>query len=156
MRKKIIKPVQQQQSSSAHDWLNIEQLADVEISSEDDAYPIESALLPGKNSGWRAKDPGQQVIRLIFNQPIRLQLIRLSFEELNIERTQEYVIRWSEDGESYQEIVRQQWNFSPQGTTSETEEHTVGLSAVSVLELVIKPDISGKNAWASLEKLQLA
>ena len=68
----------------------------------------------------------------------------MSFEEPVAERTQEYVLRWSPDhGQSFQEIVRQQWNFSPQGTTNETADHHVDLPTVTVLELNIIPDISG-------------
>lgn len=157
MRKRIINTVQQQNESPDQDWLNIEKLALVEITSEEDAHPIESALLPGKIAGWRAAGPGKQTIRLIFNQPQRLQWIRLGFEESNVERTQEYVLRWSPDGgQSFQEIVRQQWNFSPQGATSEMEDYQVELPAVVVLELIINPDISGGNAFASLEQLWLA
>jgi hypothetical protein len=77
--------------------------------------------------------------------------------ELGIARTQEYVLRWSADGgRSFREIVRQQWNFSPQGTTSETEDHHIELPVVTVLELSIIPDISGGNAVASLAQLRLA
>jgi hypothetical protein len=81
----------------------------------------------------------------------------MNFEEPAAERTQEYVLRWSPDsGQSFQEIVRQQWNFSPQGITTETEDHHVDLPAVTVLELNIVPDISGGNAIASLAQLRLA
>ena len=38
------------------------------------------------------------------------------------------------------EVVRQQWNFSPHGTTEEIEDYTVDLSGVTVLELRIDPD----------------
>ena len=74
-----------------------------------------------------------------------------------VKRTQQYVLRWSSDGgELLHEIVRQQWNFSPQGATSETEDYRVELSDVAVLELIITPDISGKLAFASLGQLRLA
>ena len=129
----------------------------VEVTSEDAEFPIESALLPAKASGWRAPDPGKQIIRLIFDNPQRLQWISLNFEELEIERTQEYVLRWSADeGQSYQEIIRQQWNFSPEGATSEIEDYQVVLPAVTILELSINPDISDSNALASLAALRLA
>jgi hypothetical protein len=59
MRKRIIAPVQQEIASSDQDWLNVEGLAEVEITSEDVAHPIESALLPGRASGWRAAGPGK-------------------------------------------------------------------------------------------------
>jgi len=157
MRKRIITPVQQETASSDLEWLNMEELAEVEITSEDAAHPIESALLPGRASGWRAAGPGKQTIRLLFDYPQRLQRIWLYFVETRTVRTQEYVLRWSPDGgQSFREIVRQQWNFSPQGTTSETEDLHVELPAVTVLELSIIPDISGGNALASLAQLRLA
>jgi hypothetical protein len=157
MRKRIITPVQQETASLDQDWLNMEELAEVEITSEDAAHPIESALLPGRASGWRAAGPGKQTIRLLFSNPQRLRRIWLKFVEPRTERTQEYVLRWSPDGgQSYREIVRQQWNFSPQGATSETQDLHVELRAVTVLELSIIPDISGENAFASLMQLRLA
>jgi hypothetical protein len=157
MRKRIITPIQQDTALSDQSWLNLEALAEVEITSEDTAHPIESALLPGQVSGWRAAVPGEQTIRLIFAHPQPLRRIWLNFEEPHIERMQEYILRWSPDsGKTFQEIVRQQWNFSPQGATHETEDHLVELPAVSVLELSIIPDTSGGNAFASLAQLRLA
>lgn len=157
MRKRIIAPVQQATASPDQDWLNVEGLAEVEITSEDAAHPIEAALLPGGASGWRAAGPGKQTLRLLFARPQRLRRIWLNFVETGTERTQEYVLRWSADGgQSFREIVRQQWNFSPQGATSETEDHHVDLPAVTVLELSIIPDTSGGNAFASLAQMRLA
>ena len=90
-------------------------------------------FLPGRNSGWRATGPGKQTIRLLFAYPQRLRRIWLNFDETRIERTQEYVLRWCSDrGQSFREIVRQQWNFSPQGATSETEDHHVVCRAYSI------------------------
>jgi len=157
MRKKIINPEQKQNIDSDKEWLDIEQLAIVEVTSEDNGFPIESALLFDSVSEWRASSYGKQIIRLVFDNPQRLQWIRLNFEELNIERTQEYVLRWSADsGQSYQEIVRQQWNFSPEGANSEIEDYQVDLHAVTILELIITPDISEKEAFASLKEMRLA
>lgn len=157
MRKRIIKPVQEQNVYSEQNWLNIEKLAVAEVTSEDEAYPIESALLSGNDSGWRASSPGEQMIRLLFDNPQGLRWIRLNFEEFDIERTQEYVLRWSPDGgQSYQEIIRQQWNFCHEGATSEIEDYQVELPAVTILELSINPDISKRKAFASLKELRLA
>ena len=157
MRKRMITPDRQGSAPPDQDWLNVEDLALVEITSEDTAHPIESALLSGGTPGWRAADPGKQTIRLLFNHPQRLRRIWLNFVETRAERTQEYVLRWSADGgQSFREIVRQQWNFSPQGATRETEDHRVELPAVTVLELSIIPDTSGGNAVASLAQLRLA
>jgi hypothetical protein len=79
------------------------------------------------------------------------------FEENEIARTQEVVLRWSPDGgNSVKEILRQQWNFSPPESTREVEEYQVELLGVTVLELVIKPNIGGGLARASLKSLRLS
>lgn len=157
MRKTIVTPAQKESATADQDWLNVEGLAEVEITSEDAAHPIESALVPGGAPGWRAAGPGKQTIRLVFTAPQRLRRIKLVFEETRAERTQEYDLRWSADGgKSFREIVRQQWNFSPQGATRQTEDHRVELSGVTALELNIVPDKSGGNALASLAQLRVA
>jgi len=157
MRKRIITPAHQETELPDLEWLDVEGLAEVAITSEDVAHPIEFALLPDQVSGWRAAEPGKQSIRLIFDQPQTLQRIWLQFVEDDTERTQEFVLRWSSDGgQSFREIVRQQWNFSPEGATSETEELLVELTGVTVIELSIIPDISGGEAFASLAQLRLA
>src|SRR5438105_13451121 len=100
---------------------------------------------------------GAQTIRLIFDQPQRLKQISLVFEEKETARTQEFVLRWSSDGgNSFREIVRQQWNFSPPETIREVEEYQVELSSVTVLELTIVPNMSGGSARASLKSLRLS
>jgi hypothetical protein len=157
MRKRIITPAHQETELPDLEWLDVEGLAEVEITSEDVAHPIEFALLPGQVSGWRAAGPGKQTIRLIFDQPQTLKRIWLQFVDNDTERTQEFVLRWSSDGgQSFREIVRQQWNFSPDGAHSETEELHVALTGVTVIELEIIPDISGGDAFASLAQLRLA
>ena len=129
----------------------------VEVTSEDKDYPVESALTSEEVRGWRAADSGSQTIRLIFDEPQRLTRIALVFEETDTERTQEFVLRWSGDGgRSFLEIVRQQWNFSPPNSTREVEEYRFELSDVTVLELVILPDISRGTAHASLKNLRLS
>ena len=129
----------------------------VEVTSEAKQYPVESALVAGEMRGWRASDSGTQTIRLIFDQPQRLTRIALVFEEIETTRTQEFVLRWSSDGgRSFREIVRQQWNFSPPNTSREVEEYQVDLSGVTVLELIIVPDISRGSAHASLKSLRLS
>jgi hypothetical protein len=52
--------------------------------------------------------------------------------------------------------VRQQWNFGPRESTREVEEYQVDLSGVTVLELVINPNIGGGLARASLKNLGLS
>ena len=129
----------------------------VEITPEEKNYPVESAFASEEGQGWRAAEPGSQTIRLTFDQPQRLKLISLVFEENEISRTQEFVLRWSSDsGTSFREIVRQQWTFSPPETATEVEEYKVELSNVTLLELVIVPNMSGGTARASLKSLRLS
>ena len=138
-------------------WLPLDRLAQVELTSEDPAHPIEAALLPGGDVGWRAAVPGRQTIRLRFDQPQPLRRIRLVFLEAETARTHEFVLRWSADGgQAYRDIVRQQWTFSPPETTREVEDYRVDLAGVTVLELELVPSISGGPARAALVELRLA
>jgi hypothetical protein len=156
MRKRIITRTLHDARSPHESWLNLDHIAVVEVPSEEKEYPVESALDLGETQRWRSSDSGSQTIRLIFDEPQRLTRISLVFEETVTERTQEVVLRWSGDGgRSFREVVRQQWNFSPPKTTREIEEYQVELSDVTVLELVIVPDISRGTARASLKSLRL-
>jgi hypothetical protein len=138
-------------------WLDLESTASVEITSEDNAFPIESALLERDKGGWRAAGPGIQTIRLTFDEPQKLRRISVVFEETETKRTQEFTLRWSPDrGSSFREIVRQQWNFSSPGATRETEDYAVNLSNVTLLDLIIEPDKENSKARASLLSLRLA
>jgi hypothetical protein len=157
MRKRLITPISQDAPHLDEGWLDLERAAVVEVTSEDKDYPVEAALVSGEMRGWRAGSPGTQTIRLIFDEPQRLIRIALVFEETETERTQEFVLRWSPDnGVSFREIVRQQWNFSPPKTALEIEDYRVELSGVTVLELVIVPSISRGAARASLKSLRLS
>ena len=157
MRKRIIGASPRVVSGAEPDWLDLERWAQVEITSEDVGYPIESALIPGAGPGWRAAQPGEQTIRLLFDEPLRLRRIHLVFHEGEQERTQEFVLRWSPDGgQSYREILRQQYNFSPPEAAREVEDYDVDLDGVTALELRIVPDISDGSARASLAQWRVA
>ena len=137
-------------------WLDLEQIAAVEATSEDPRFPIEYAFGSNDGPGWRASQGGEQQIRIIFDKPVSVQRMELRFHEADCERTQEFVLRWSsESGGSVREIVRQQWNFSPTASTTEIERYVVDLDAVSVLELAIRPDLRRPEAVASLTSLRL-
>ena len=157
MRKRLITPTAPSIRTRDEGWLDVERAAVVEVTSEDKDCPVESAFDSGDARGWRASTPGTQTIRLVFDRPQRLRCISLVFEENEMARTQEFVLRWSPDGgSSIKEIVRQQWNFSPPSSTREVEEYQVELSSVTVLELVINPNIGGGVARASLKNLRLS
>jgi hypothetical protein len=157
MRKRLITPTSRDAPRLDEGWLDLDHAASVEVTSEQKDYGIDAALVSGETQGWRAAVSGAQTVRLIFDKPQRLTRISLVFEETGTERTQEFVLRWSGDGgRSFREIVRQQWNFSPPNSIREVEEYRVELSDVTVLELVIVPDISRGSARASLKNLRVS
>jgi hypothetical protein len=156
VRKSLIAPISQTDPASDLVWLDMDRIASVEVTSEQPGYPIESALR-GESRGWRAANPGTQIVRMIFDQPQTLRRIWLVFEDSENPRTQEFVLRWSRGQESsFREIVRQPWNFSPGGSVRENEDYTVHLSEVRILELIIVPDKSGGDVRASLRSFRVA
>ncbi len=152
MRKRIVRPHHaQQEGQSDNGWLDLEQIATVEVTSEDPSFPIEYAFGSNEGPGWRASQGGEQQIRIIFDKPVSVHRMELRFHEPDRERTQEFILSWSsESGGPAREIVRQQWNFSPAGATMEIEHYVVDLDAVSVLKLVIRPDLHRQEAVATL------
>ena len=131
-------------------WLDLAQIATVEVTSEDPHFPIESVFTDG-GPGWRAAQTGEQQLRLIFDEPVSVRRIQLRFHESENERAQEFTLCWSAaQGGTSTEIVRQQWNFSPAGSTTELEDYMVSLEAVSVLELTIRPNTGSNSATATL------
>jgi hypothetical protein len=159
MRKRIIRPADPTgEPRPGEQWLDLTRIAEVQLTSEDPNFPIESAFaLDGDSQGWRAAEPGEQRVRIDFDAPTAVHRIRLQFVETEIARTQEFVLRWKASAEeSFHDIVRQQWTFSPSGSTSETEDYQVNLAKVAVLELAIKPEISGGSVRASLAAWRVA
>ena len=157
MRKQLIPLTPETVRPPGEDWLDLERAAAVEVTSEEENFPIQAALVPGETQGWRAAIPGTQTIRLVFDQPQRLRRISLVCDEHETTRTQEFVLRGSSDGgRSFREIVRQQWNFSPPETVRELQEYQVELLDITVLELIITPDISGGMARASVNSLRVS
>ena len=157
MRKSIIAPGSQEADTPVDEWLDLDELAKVDVTSEDPGHPIESALIPNRGLGWLAARAGSQIVRLRFDKPQRVRRVWLQFAELGEERTQEFVLRWgADDDQPTREIVRQQWTFSPGGSTHETEDYRVDLWGVTVIELTINPHISGGESRASLAEMRVA
>jgi hypothetical protein len=139
------------------EWLPVQDVARIELTSEDYHYPIDSALIADRGTGWRASGPGEQRIRLVFDHPQAIRLIHLVFEDAAQERLQEFTLRWSSDrGRTYAAIVRQQFFFSPSGATREVEDYNVDLQGVTDVELQIIPDLSRRHVVASLQELRIS
>src|SRR3954465_10084338 len=138
-------------------WLPLIDLAEVEITSESQTHPIEGALDLAPGAGWRADAPGEQTIRVNFQRPQPVQRVRVVVEERERARTQQFVLRVADGADGrWHEVARQQFNFSPSGSTREVEDYRIDFPSVGRVELTIVPDISGGDARASLQQLRVA
>jgi hypothetical protein len=157
MKKRVIGEGDSALGEPGEEWLDLDCVAEIEITSEDPEYPIDSAIAgDGHGIGWRAANPGEQMIRICFLKPTSLRRIRIIFEEENARRTQEFVLRWSAENDAApRDIVRQQYNFNPPYATREVEDYAVNIDDAKVLELRIIPNISGGDVHATLSKLRL-
>jgi hypothetical protein len=159
MRKSIVSPSPVAATPIRDNWRDLERIARVEITSEDEAFPIEHALGKTATTGWRAAGTGPQVIRLHFDEPLAIHRIELHFVDKTAERSQEFAV-FAGSGTDLREVVRQQFTFSPGGSTEEIEDYIVALDGVTVMELKIDPDRSHdpkqSQSYASLQSLRLA
>ena len=159
MRKSIVSPSATTATPISDLWRDLERIARVEISSEDQMFPIEHALGKKGTTGWKAAETGPQLIRLHFDEPMTIKRLHLHFVDQASERSQEFAV-FAGAGAELKEVVRQQWTFSPQGSTEEIEDYPVNLSGITTLELRIDPDRShdpkASKEYASLQSLKLA
>lgn len=139
--------------------LDVAALATVEVTSETADHPVENAFDNRRGSGgsrWVAAAPGEQTLILAFDAPQPIRQVVLEVEENQDPRTQELQLAISDNGGmTYRELVRQEFNFSPPGTTFECEKWTVAAENVTHLRLCIKPDKGGRPCRASLTSLSL-
>jgi hypothetical protein len=153
---RVIKRIQPAPPAVAHEeWRDLGDSVEVELTSEDPQWPIEQALTEQQTGGWRAAAAGSQKIALVWREPTILRRIRVVFEEHTQARTQEFTLR-AVTSHGEREIVRQQFTFSPPGTTVEREEYATNLDGVLRLELAVIPAIDGGNAVASLKEWRIA
>jgi hypothetical protein len=156
-KRQLAVDVPPRRASADSTWLDVLALARVRASSEHPQHTVARAFSPSADRGWRAADPGVQVIDVQFRQPRDLTRIRLVFDEDREERTQQFTISWSaQRGERHGEVVRQQFNFSPSGARREVEEYAVALRGIDRLTIEITPEIGGRSVRASLTECRLA
>src|ERR1700692_1256624 len=141
MRKSIVSPSAVAATPISDLWRDLERIARVEISSEDERFPIEHALGKKETTGWRAAETGPQLIRVHFDETRTIKRLRLHFVARAAERSPEFAV-FAGAGHELKEVVRQQWTFSPYGSTEEIEDYTVNLSGITTLEVRIDPDRS--------------
>src|SRR5919198_5731902 len=100
---------------------DIAALATVLVTSEDPNHPIDYVFDRERGPGasrWIAEQAGEQTVILAFDTPQPIRKVIVEVEEPDISRTQELEVSISDNGgRTYRELVRQEYNFSPPGTT---------------------------------------
>jgi hypothetical protein len=136
---------------------DIAAIATVFVTSETADHPIDHAFDHHRGPGgsrWLAAAPGEQVLILVFDAPQAISNIILEVEELEVSRTQELSVAVSCDGgQTFRELRRQEYTFSPPGTTFEHEEWTIAAEGVTHVQLVITPDKGHTPCRATLTTL---
>jgi hypothetical protein len=158
MRKHIL-PSRPTTAAPIPEELDVASIATVAVTSEAVEHPVENAFDHRRGPGgscWMAATSGEQTLLLSFDEPQSIRRISIEVEETQTSRTQELELAVSHDsGETYCELMRQEFNFSPADTTFEREEWAVAIDQVTHLRLVIKPDKGGGPCRASLTSLAL-
>jgi hypothetical protein len=159
LRKQIIRKPSVE-SASFEGEIPVAEVATVQVSSEQSDHPIDNVFDTSRGPGgsrWLADEPGEQTLILVFDSPQTIRRIGVEVEEVAVRRTQELSVSVSSDGgRTYREIVRQEFNFSPPGTSFEREVWSVAAEAVTHLRLEIKPDKGGQIGLATLTSISLA
>src|ERR1700733_6161808 len=159
MRKSIVSPSAAATTPISDLGRDLERIARVEISSEDEQFPIEHALGKKETTGRGGAGTGPQLIRLHFDEPMNIKRLHLHFVDRAAERSQEFAV-YAGAGSELKEVARQQWSFSPNGSTEEIEDYPVNLSGITTLEVRIDPDRSHdpkqSQNYASLQSLKVA
>ncbi len=139
--------------------IDIAAVATVLVTSEDPRHPVDHAFDGSRGPGgsrWVAGGPGEQAVILAFDAPQAIRRVVLEVEEGEVARTQELQLAVSSDGgTTYREVLRQEYNFSPPGTTFEREDWAVDAEGVTHLRLMIRPDKGGKPCRATITSLVL-
>src|SRR5438445_4810206 len=139
--------------------INVTEVATVLVTSETADHPIDNIFDGRRGPGgsrWVAEKPGEQTLILAFDVPQMIRKITLEVEEQAVSRTQQLALSLSNDGgQTYREVVLQEFNFSPPGTVFEREHWTVTADMVTHLRLWIKPDKGNQVCKATLTSLAL-
>src|SRR3954463_1235353 len=143
LRKQIINP-RPRTSHATTGEIEIAPVATVLVTTEALDHPIDLAFDLHRGPGgthWVAGELGEQTVILTFDAPQTINQILLGVEELEVARTQDLQLCLSCDGgRTYREVLRQEFNFSPDGTTFEREKWAMTAEGITHLRLVIKPD----------------
>ena len=119
-------------SAQAAGEIDIAGCATIAYSSENPAHPVEHLLDgrsgPGATRWISARPDTIEHIVVEFDQPQTISRLVYEVEEAERERTQEVRVEVSEDeGQTYRQILVQEYTFSPRGATYQREEQHFNL-----------------------------
>jgi len=158
LRKEILRP-HRGTPASRDSEMDIAALATVLVTSEDPDHPIDHAFDGERGPGasrWISAQSGPQTVIVAFDTPQTVRTLLVEVEEPDVARTQEMEVSISTDGGStYRHVLRQEYNFSPPGTSYESERWSIAAAGVTHLRVTIKPDKGGKSGRATLTALAL-
>ena len=139
------------------DVKDIPALATVLVTSEAPGHPVDHLFDASGGPGgtrWMAEADGEQTLVLAFDAPQTIRAIGNEAEEPSATRTNVLTISLSGDGgRTYQERIRQEFNFSQPGTTFEREEWAVPAERITHVRVVIRPDKGHAPHRATLTSL---
>lgn len=128
--------------------LDVAARATIYYSSEDPDHPIEHMLDGSTGRGashWTSARPDttEQIV-FEFDEPQDISRIDFEVEETQLERTQEVRVEYSSDGgKAYRHAFVQEYTFSPNGATFQSESLSVELRGVTQLRFTVVPNKSG-------------
>lgn len=158
LRKKIISSVTAGAAiPDPANTIDIIRNAEVIATSESESCPLDNIVDgstgPG-SSQWEAGSTGAQTLIFKFDVPQNITGIDYEIEEREVARTQEVCFDVSIDsGAHFREILRQEYNFSPNGSTYQREELKLDIPQVTELKMTIKPDKGNHECRAKLNHI---
>ena len=157
LRKKIIPSRTVTNLPGSANTLDIIQNTEVIVTSESADFPLDNIVDRSTGSGstqWVAETCGLQTLFFKFDTPQNISRIVYEIEEHEVARTQEVSLEVSTDsGAHFREILRQEYNFSPDGSTFQREELNLDLPQTTDLKMIIKPDKGDLNCRAKLNHI---
>lgn len=127
----------------ATDTLDVAALASVEVSSENELYPIDNTF-DGRNgaggSCWVAGKPGVQVVHLRFRAPTEIHTVIVESEEHNLTSSQQIELSgWIDDRWGPFASPPRVLRYSPYGASFHRETWVISEPSVTEILLHVTP-----------------
>ncbi len=159
LRKRIV-PVTnvEERNPSKKPTVDLINNAEIVIESESSENPIDNIVDGSSGRGstkWIAGVSGTQSIIFNFDNPQNITEITYEIEETIDTRTQEILIeKRSSSEQNYMDVIRQEYNFSPNGSVFQREIITRDIPQTISIKMTIKPDKGNTSFTAKLNNIE--